>query len=230
MTRGVACDNDYASHPSTALQFTCAVVRPSVGQPSDKGSMVSYCSAGSGDEAKAFKVVFVRKAVDNDQVIEHIGDFCGPADWQGFLPGQQVLLKVDEVVRLVNARLHSAGHAIDAAMQRCGIFSQLKATKGYHFSDGPYVEYQGSISEAQLATLPVDLNNEMQRIIRESIPTTVELMDNASAGSVCGCDTSSYPPRVRVVSLAGVSIPCGGTDRCCCCCYCCIPCLMTLIA
>lgn len=228
MTRGVACDNDYASHPSTVLQFTCAAVRPSVGQPSDKGSMVSYCSAGSGDEVKAFKVVFVRKATDNDQVIEHIGDFCGQADWQGFLPGQQVLLKVDEEVRLVNARLHSAGHAIDAAMQRCGIFSQLKATKGYHFSDGPYVEYQGSISEAQLGTLPVDLNNEMQRIISESIPTTVELMDNASAGSVCGCDTSSYPPRVRVVSLAGVSIPCGGTDRCCC--YCCIPCLMTSLA
>jgi len=161
-------------------------------------------------EAKAFKVLFVRKAAENDQIIEHVGDFCGPEDWQIFFPGQQVLLKIDEDVRLVNSRLHSAGHAIDAAMQRCGLFAQLKATKGYHFSDGPYVEYQGVISEAQLTTLPHDLNVEMQRMINESIPTTVEKMDKASAARVCGCDTSNYPPLVRVVSVAGVSIPCGG--------------------
>ena len=40
------------------------------------------------------------------------------------------------------ARFHSAGHLLDMAMKRLGQM-QLKPGKGYHFTKGAYVEYNG---------------------------------------------------------------------------------------
>lgn len=42
--------------------------------------------------------------------------------------GEEVLMDVDEGRRRINARLHSAGHLIDAAVSRAGYV--LKPTKG----------------------------------------------------------------------------------------------------
>ena len=43
----------------------------------------------------------------------------------------------------MNARLHSAGHLLDSAVHRLGL--DVSPGKGYHFPDGAYVEYTGSI-------------------------------------------------------------------------------------
>jgi Ser-tRNA(Ala) deacylase AlaX len=48
---------------------------------------------------------------------------------------------IDEAVRKLNARLHSAGHLLDVAVSRLKL--DWKAGKGYHFQDSPYVEYVG---------------------------------------------------------------------------------------
>ena len=59
--------------------------------------------------------------------------------------GQRASLSLDSAKRLKHAALHSAGHAIDAAMVAAvgpGVFLPLK---GYHFEDSPYVEYRGVI-------------------------------------------------------------------------------------
>lgn len=47
-------------------------------------------------------------------------------------------IKVDEAKRRMHARLHSAGHLLDAAMRDIG-YGHLEPSKGYHFADGPYV-------------------------------------------------------------------------------------------
>jgi hypothetical protein len=46
----------------------------------------------------------------------------------------------------IHARMHnSAGHLLDNAVSAVGILGQLVPTKGYHFPDNPYVEYEGTL-------------------------------------------------------------------------------------
>lgn len=55
---------------------------------------------------------------------------------------------MNETNRRFYARLHSAGHLLDIAVKKLGI--AWKPGKGYHFSDGPYVEYSGSSENMNL--------------------------------------------------------------------------------
>lgn len=50
-------------------------------------------------------------------------------------------MKVDEEKRRLYARVHSAGHLLDIAVNQLGY--QWVPGKGYHFPTGAYVEYQG---------------------------------------------------------------------------------------
>ena len=50
-------------------------------------------------------------------------------------------LEVEKERRVMNARLHSAGHLIDFGVKKAGL--DWVAGKGYHFEDSPYVEYIG---------------------------------------------------------------------------------------
>lgn len=61
--------------------------------------------------------------------------------------GQRASLSLDGDKRKLHAVLHSAGHAVDAAMVAAvgpGVFAPLK---GFHFSDSPYVEYRGTLPD-----------------------------------------------------------------------------------
>ena len=60
-------------------------------------------------------------------------------------------------------------------------------------------------------SLPDRLNTVIAEIISEDIPTDVCIVGKAEAGEMCGCDTSSYPDVVRVVTVAHHPCPCGGT-------------------
>ena len=89
------------------------------GQPFDVGII-------SNDNGK-FEVKEVRM---KDGVVHHIGQFISG----NFPPNQNVQLQIDVPRREFNARIHSAGHVIDVAMENIGI--HLVPTKGYHFPDG----------------------------------------------------------------------------------------------
>jgi len=58
---------------------------------------------------------------------------------EGLKEGAEVTLQINEDLRRLSARLHSAGHLIDMGVNKYGC--DWEAGKGYHFSDGPYVEY-----------------------------------------------------------------------------------------
>jgi Ser-tRNA(Ala) deacylase AlaX len=64
---------------------------------------------------------------------------------------------VDGEFRKTNARIHSAGHLLDVAMNRAGK-TELKPGKGYHFVEGPYVEYIGVVPENERDELVKILN------------------------------------------------------------------------
>lgn len=108
-----------------------------------------------------------------------------------------------------------SGHAIDAAMLQLGHLSMLKAAKGYHFVDGPYVEYtcspEFSMSAEELGNLPGQLSAVMREIVAERLETKVEFLSNQEAAELCKSDLAGYPAVVRVVTVAGNPCPCGGT-------------------
>jgi Ser-tRNA(Ala) deacylase AlaX len=83
-----------------------------------------------------------------------------------FKVGDQVKLQVDGEFRKQNARIHSAGHLLDIAMQRAG--QKLKPGKGYHFVEGPYVEYIGVVPKEEMDELTAILNKNCADLIAEA--------------------------------------------------------------
>jgi Ser-tRNA(Ala) deacylase AlaX len=169
------------------------------GQPADSGTITSVSGT-------VFVVTFVQNGVDG--IVEHIGNIESGSD---FVAGESVELVVNEQSRKENIRLHSAGHAIDAAVTRLGLACALQAGKGFHFASGPYVEYVGVLDAQVVDTLAGRLNATLADIIEANIPTDLRIVSKEEAGELCGCDTSNYPDVVRVVTVADHPCPCGGT-------------------
>ena len=171
------------------------------GQPSDKGYIKS--------DGSIMDVKFVQVNPVSQRIV-HICELQqGDAD--AFRDGCTVQLHVDKEARLLHARLHSAGHAIDTAMLRAGLYDKVRPTKGYHFTDAPYVEFEGELSQDTIAAMPGLLNEHLDTIVAENLSTDISYLSREEAASVCGGDLASYPDTVRVVNVAGHPCPCGGT-------------------
>ena len=156
------------------------------GQPSDRGRMTSATSA-------TFAFERVRGLADG--TIEHEGRFeAGTA----FGDGEDVDVVVDGALRLLHARIHSAGHALDVAMLRIGIGPEvLMPTKGVHEPTRAYVEYQGKLAPeheyADVDALTTRLNVEMKRIIEENGASVAEELAFEDAKAACG---GELPPFI----------------------------------
>ena len=74
---------------------------------------------------------------------------------------------MDEAKRRLYARVHSAGHLLDIAMQKAGR-TDLKPSKGYHFATGAYVEYVGAVDAKDKEALVADLNKHANQIIQDT--------------------------------------------------------------
>lgn len=163
------------------------------GQPADKGEIIF------GDNI--FVVNDVR--LDETGTVWHFGEFKNSE----FKQGDKVILKIDKERRILNAKLHSAGHLLDCAVSKMGI-ENLKPTKGFHFPDGPYVEYDGTIEN------PAEIIPVLQKNIDELIEQNLQVerkdlsLEEAQAKGVWAPAGKS----ARVVNFAGFSIcGCGGT-------------------
>ena len=100
-------------------------------------------------------------------------------------------------------------------MERLGFSGRLKPAKGYHFDDGPYVEFECSdeLTAAEIASLPALLTDSLRQIVSENIATVVEMsMSKDEAQRVCSnMDLRHYPEVMRIIFVAGLACPCGGT-------------------
>uniref|UniRef100_A0A7S4JP57 Threonyl/alanyl tRNA synthetase SAD domain-containing protein n=1 Tax=Odontella aurita TaxID=265563 RepID=A0A7S4JP57_9STRA len=91
------------------------------------------------------------------------------------------------------------------------------SVQGYHFLDGPYVEYKGSIPPEERGSLLTDLQAAFQDLVKDDIATTIETLSKDDAERVCNrlaknFDFSEFGEEdVRVVTVAGWPCPCGGT-------------------
>ena len=162
------------------------------GQPSDSGSIVS--------KTGRFDVTSVR--LDENGLVFHYGDFVEEL----FKVGEDVRLFIDVAKRILHSKLHSAGHLLDCATEIVGL--NLKPTKGYHFPDGPYVEYEGVVDNVdeikfKLQVALDEMIDQNLKVIVEDIPAEEALQRNffAPAGK-----------SVRIVNFEGFDVcGCGGT-------------------
>ena len=176
------------------------------GQPADVGTL-------EGESGAPFAVSMVRKG--STGVVRHEGASPTPPP---FTAGSRVRCAVSEQARLLNARVHSAGHLIDVAMTNSGMASRLRPTKGYHFTPGSYVEYEGDkLDVPERDALLAKLQASMDQLVAQSIDTKVQSVDAQQLGSVCPpnaipADKSMWGSGwVRVVCVGGLGCPCGGT-------------------
>lgn len=162
------------------------------GQPADRGRIYS--------EKALFVVSDVR--MDETGLVYHFGTF----ENGNFEVGENVKLDIDEDRRKLDARLHSAGHLIDIAAAKAGF--ELKAVKGYHFPDGPYVEYEGTIEN------PTNYISVVEQAANALVSDNLNLeIKNYSPeeASVRGLFAPSGK-SVRTVNFAGYEeVGCGGT-------------------
>ena len=157
------------------------------GQPSDQGEVRS-----GNFIAKVAKVTHA----ENDEV-DHLVT-CDSEISTFLYQGAEVTMAVDEALRRWHSRLHSAGHVVDAALARLAI--TLVPTKGYHYEDGAYVEYEGTI-EGEKSEIAKRIETACKEIIHEDHQVFIDFSDDS--------DDRKCQRSMRIGNI--VSIPCGGT-------------------
>lgn len=165
------------------------------GQPADRGVIES-------DSAR-FDVDSVRSIED---AVLHFGTFSSGS----FARGSEVRMRVDGDRRRLNSRIHSAGHVVDLAVASVGL--DWVPGKGYHFPDGPYVEYAGTI-EGDRDALRQKIEAECNRVVSEGAETRVVFATRDEIAKICRFVPDYVPAEgeSRVVMYGDFGVPCGGT-------------------
>jgi Ser-tRNA(Ala) deacylase AlaX len=166
------------------------------GQPSDCGAIES--------EAGRF-VVTAARLIDGD--VHHTGNF----ESGHFAAGDTVRLTLDAERRQLMSAIHSAGHLVDMAVQSLGL--DWIPGKGFHFPDGPYVEYRGEMAGMEQAELVRALETGCQRAIDDDLETRVLFLSPAELPAYCPVVPDWVPKEgaVRIVLFGSFAVPCGGT-------------------
>jgi Ser-tRNA(Ala) deacylase AlaX len=125
-------------------------------------------------------------------------------------------MKINEDKRRLYARLHSAGHLLDISVNKIGL--NLVPGKGYHFQDGPYVEYSGTVDKSKIPSLVEEIEKISNEIISQSTfenQTISKFYDFEDGKKEFGTIPSYLPENkpFRWVKLLkeDLGCPCGGT-------------------
>lgn len=166
------------------------------GQPYDQGII-----EGASGKFRVEEVRFV------DGFVRHIGFF----EQGKFQVGEKVRCSVDKQRRKLHSRIHSAGHVLDMAVHSLGL--NWIPGKGYHFPEGPYVEYKGSIEGHDTEQLKKDIETLCNQFIREDRKTELRFMPKERMHEVCHFVPDYIPEGkpARVVMYGDFGVPCGGT-------------------
>ena len=168
------------------------------GQPYDQGIIES------SDEKK----LHVEEVRFIDGQVKHIGTFTGDG---AFNVNDQITCYVESARRALHARLHSAGHIVDMAVTALGL--DWTPGKGYHFPDGPYVEYATNTEITDKEKLKNDIETKCNAFIAEARETSIIFMPKEQMHTVCH-HVPDYIPEgkpARVMMYGDFGVPCGGT-------------------
>lgn len=85
--------------------------------------------------------------------------------------------------------------------------------KGYHFPQGPYVEYIGNLNQLDKEKLKEEIETLANNFIKEGISTKLMFMDKEKMKEYCR-HVPEYLPKdkpSRIVLYGNFGVPCGGT-------------------
>jgi Ser-tRNA(Ala) deacylase AlaX len=192
------------------LAFDQSVFHPQGGgQPTDVGSITNPRTGATLNVDKCSFDFGTR-------LVTHQGTMPAAEAAAAFAVGDAgCALAVDAATRERYSRCHTAGHMVDSAMVRAGY--SMPPTKGYHFLDGPYVEYKGTVAVEEREALVAKLKVEFEALREEDIATTIEMLPKDEAEARLNRTQKNFDfsvftdPDVRVVGVAGFECPCGGT-------------------
>jgi len=165
------------------------------GQPSDIGIIISNYK-----EYEIHFVLFVegqvRHYTKDDLTLLHIGD--------------DLQLKVDSEKRLIYAKIHTAGHLLGSIVEQT--LPGVIAVKGFHFPEGPYVEFNSTIESSD--ELKTKLNSLLRTKLEKSEKIETKLVSYEELVKMCN-HVPEYLPKdkpLRVVIIPNLEpVPCGGT-------------------
>lgn len=166
------------------------------GQPADHGVIKS--------ETAEFAVSDVRFA---DGLVYHYGEYISGA----LSSGNELQIIVEAERRQLHKRLHSGAHVLDMVVAEMNL--PWVPGKGYHFPDGPYVEYTGSLEGWDAEELKTKIEQRCNEIIASDLPTSTRFVDREEMGRLCRFVPEHLPEGkpTRVVLYGEFGVPCGGT-------------------
>jgi Ser-tRNA(Ala) deacylase AlaX len=165
------------------------------GQPPDRGEI--YGPAGA---------IAVHRVSVVDGDVHHIGTVT-----RGDLrPGDRVELVINADLRRRHALLHTGGHVVMTAVDRLVGYHPVK---GYHFPDGPYVEFEGPLPAERRSSFAAEMQETVNALITGDTEVTAHYASVEELRSQ-GVHVPAEIPAgktARVVVTAGYQSPCGGT-------------------
>lgn len=164
------------------------------GQPTDHGHVTT--DSGSVD---------VDKVSFDNGTVRHQGSIEG-----NIVAGSMAHQRIDAERRRMHARLHTAGHLVMAAVDRV---AKMPALKGYHFPDGPYVEFEGTIPEEERPAFLSKVQAEIDEMVADDseVASRFDSVDNLRASGVYMPAEIPAGKPTRVVITCDYISPCGGT-------------------
>jgi len=150
----------------------------------------------------------VHEVYFSEGLVQHYGVF----EKGSFDIGDKVNLKIDKERRILNNKLHSAGHLIDSAVWNLGY--TWKPTKGGHYLGNSFVEYEGEIDNEQKEQIKNNIQKEVNSLIKEGFEVKRLEVKKSELPKYCE-DIPDYIPEGKPCSIAIVwgekGTPCGGT-------------------
>ena len=180
------------------LDQTCFYARGG-GQDWDMGTIT--------DGSTTFEVEEVR--LDEHGDVRHIGNYQAGSF---AVEAAQVACKVNHERRMINTRLHSAGHVIDMAVDKLGL--DWVGTKGQHYPHLSAVEYSGTWEPERAEELRVAIEKQANDFIQQGIDNSLAFMPVEEMYRVVRHVPENIPknkPGRVVIYGENFGIPCGGT-------------------
>ncbi|KAL4868960.1 Threonyl/alanyl tRNA synthetase [Aspergillus spectabilis] len=187
------------------------------GQPADTGIITLSSSAEDG---VVFNVASVRNGEGGE--ILHLGAFSPSPSLESeadapFKAGDSVFQRIDAEKRVLNSRIHTAGHIIGLSVRHLTLTTPatippVTELKAQHYPDLAFVDFQGSIE----GKFKDAIQAQVDKYIAQKLPVKVYFWNEEELKEKCavvpGAVAIPEGELVRAVDIEGAgAYPCGGT-------------------
>lgn len=175
------------------------------GQPADQGHI--HCHQNTFN---------VRHVVKKEGLVEHFGSFLTSP----FSVNDKVQMVINKERRIKNAKLHFAGHLLRYAFYDLGITEFMRPAGGYHFPQGPYIDYvpkRADLSKESIDQFMPSVKKKADELIKWDLKHSfdwIEPKDVPPKSKDFFAEAMMSMQSVRVGRLEGFEdcwLPCGGT-------------------